>query len=99
MQKIFDGEMEKITALTLKCSTNILQSEVDENKFDLKEAKSSQLQNQICNPNIIKHDGMKNHEYILDYRGKENVIPPVNCHDNPRNNHFHHTTQKLNKVY
>ena len=100
--------MDKVTALTLKCSTNILESELDENKHALKETKSSQLQNQICNPNILNHNGMKNHEYILDYRGKENVIPPVNFTlnkntpediNNPRNKNLHHTTQTLNKVY
>ena len=100
--------MDKVTALTLKCSTNILESELDENKHALKETKSSQLQNQICNPNILNHNGMKNHEYILDYRGKENDIPPVNFtrnknmpgdNENPRNKNLQHTTQTLNKVY
>lgn len=78
MQKMFDVELGKVTALTLKCSTNILESELDENEPDLKETKSSQLENLICNPNILNHNGMNNHEYVLDYKEKENFIPPAN---------------------
>ena len=85
MQKIFDVEMEKVTSLTLKCSTNILgRSEITGPIPDLKDCHSEQPERRKSSPMNLNHNPtQEQHETNWDNNGKENYIPNANPLTNP----------------
>ena len=99
IQKLFDDEMEKVTTLTLRCSTNILENDIGGNGLNINGGPELPSQPQVYSSN---YNTNRNYENNLDDNEKENNIQPVNFKQHPhikdRHENAAHSLQRCRNI-